>query len=323
MRSRSGELKPEHPAKWKRVVIQTSYVLLCVCAVGAGAMANLVNTYPLARYELMRRIGITPQNPYQGKDSLTVLLLGCDENYTYGGGKVLNPSARADSIHLVRFDFKNKGIGMFDIPRDSRVSVPGHHGVKITALHVYGGEEMMIEGVYQLTGIRAEKVVTVNYDFIKKLVDLVGGVEIFVEKDMDYDDNAGKLHIHLKRGWQTLDGVNAVGFMRFRHTDSTERRSKRQEEFMLALKDTIAKNPSVLPDISNLLLDTVKTSLGEQEVDFLAHFGKELPTNRVKRGGLPGTWNESNWQYLVDEDAVPKALQDAGITPELGSGSKQ
>lgn len=319
-----GTLSHAEPSSpLKRVMVSTLYVLLCITAVAGGALAGFAHTYPMAKFQIFRMFHMPPANPYQGRDDLIVLLLGCDENYTIGGAKVTMASARSDSIHLVRFDFKNKGIGMMDIPRDSRVSVPKHEGVKITALHVYGGEDLVIQGVYQLTGVRAEKVITVNYKFVKQLVDMLGGVEVFVEKNMDYDDNAGHLHIHLKRGWQKLSGEQAVGFMRFRHTDTTEMRSRRQEEFMMALKDEIARQPSAIPDISNLILEMLKTSLSPEEVDYLANFAHDLPANRVKRGSLPGKWNEQNWQWLVEESAVPKALEEAGIIEPRVSANRQ
>ncbi len=305
----------------RSVVVGFLYLLLCLGALASGMFGWLLKTYPLARYEVLRHVpGFAPRNPFEGRDDLIVLLMGCDENYTYGGGKVITKFARADSIHLVRFDFKNQGVGMLDIPRDSRVSVPGHEGVKITALHVYGGENLVIEGVRQLTGVVPDRVITINYAFVKKIVELAGGVEVYVPKDMNYDDNRGHLHIHLKKGWQRLDGDQAVGFMRFRHTDTTEMRSRRQEEFMLALKEELSKDPSKLPDLSNLILEMVISSFSTAEVDYLMNFVRELPTNRIKRGGLPGTWNEHNWEWLVDESKVPQALVEAGIKPQTAFG---
>lgn len=307
--------------RWRKVIIGILYAVLCLVSISAGSMASFFNTYPLLKMEVLRSMGLSDANPYESKDDLIVLLLGCDENRTYGGAKVTDEFARTDSIHLVRFDFKHQGIGMLDIPRDTRVSVPGHHGVKITALNVYGGEDLVVEGVYQLTGIRPEKVVLVNYAFVKKLVDMVGGVEVYVEKDMKYRDRRGDLNIDLRRGWQVLDGEEAVGFMRFRHTDSTEMRSNRQEEFLIALKDEIAKDPSKVPEISNLVLEMLRTSFTLEEIDFLSHFARSIATNRIRRGRLPGTWNESNWQFLVEEAGVRDALIQAGIIPTTSAST--
>ncbi len=64
----------------------------------------------------------------------------------------------------------------------------------------------------------------------------------------------------------------------------------------------------------------VISSFSTAEVDYLMNFVRELPTNLIKRGCLPGTWNEHNWEWLVDESKVPQALVEAGIKPQTAFG---
>src|SRR5436189_278002 len=102
---------------------------------------------------------------------------------------------------------------------------------------------------------------------------LLAGIDVNVSKKLDYDDNWGNLHIHLKPGYQHMDGYRAMGFVRMRHSDSDEMRSKRQHEFLEAMRAKI-KTPGTflrLPDVLNKMQDNLKYNLTSDQLFAIAN----------------------------------------------------
>jgi len=100
------------------------------------------------------------------------------------------------------------------------VKVNGKY-MKINALIGKGGEKMVIDMVEDITGLPVDYYVTLNFKGFREIVDTLGGVEINVPFDMDYDDPYQNLHIHLKKGKQVLDGKKAEQFVRYRKATTT------------------------------------------------------------------------------------------------------
>src|SRR5205807_9350050 len=124
---------------------------------------------------------------------------------------------------------------------------------KINAAHNFGGPELTNETIQQAFGVSADAWVVLNFEGFQQIVDAIGGIDVDVSKKLDYDDNWGNLHIHLKPGYQHLNGYQAMGFVRMRHSDSDEMRSKRQHEFMEAMRSKV-KAPGTwmsLPEMFN------------------------------------------------------------------------
>lgn len=292
-----------------KLLYWTAYCVLCLGSLAAGSVLGLAASSPLLGQAMKARLGIA-SNPFEGKDELFILALGCDENRQYGG-KVVSEFARTDSIHLVRLDFKNKAIGMLHIPRDTESPLEGHGVTKINGLHVVGGTELTAQAVEELTGIRPDRVVVVNYKSIEKSVDVLGGVELFVPKKMNYDDDAGDLHIHLNPGRQRLTGKQAVGFLRYRR-DSDFFRGERQQQFLKAMKQEISRKPDKFTDVVNLISEILSDSLSSEEIVSLAMFVAKVPSSKIKNAMLPVT--EGHGTVLVPiESEIPKALVDAGL----------
>lgn len=99
---------------------------------------------------------------------------------------------------------------MLSIPRDSRVRIPGHGFTKINDANVHGGPTLAAEVVNNtLGGVTVDRYVRVTTDAFKELVDLVGGVEVYVPERMYHKDVTQKLEIDLQEGWQNLNGDQA------------------------------------------------------------------------------------------------------------------
>lgn len=62
----------------------------------------------------------------------------------------------------------------------------------------------------------SDRTIVLNFKAFQELIDLLGGIEVFIQKDMVYKDVRGGLDIDLKKGRHNLNGVDAMGHVRFR-----------------------------------------------------------------------------------------------------------
>ena len=191
---------------------------------------------------------------------LRVLILGVDPGWSAPGKPGIG---RSDTIMLATYDPKAGGVSLLSIPRDSRVEIPGHGLDKINAAYAFGGVELARQTVQDFLKVPIRYYLKVDVTGFARLVDAIGGVTIDVAKDMDWDDNAGNLHIHLKKGLQTLDGKNALDYVRFRHTDSDLVRASRQQGFIAAAIKQVLKPANLLkiPELVRIGFATVQTNV--------------------------------------------------------------
>ena len=97
----------------------------------------------------------------------------------------------------------------------------------------------------------------VHDNAVEHIVDTLGGIPIYVEKNMYYNDYSGDLHINLSKGLNILSGKNAVGYLRFRKDGLGDiGRTRRQQWFIKGLLEkiqqpqTIAKIPELVQTVS-------------------------------------------------------------------------
>lgn len=131
-----------------------------------------------------------------------------------------NTNSLTDVIMIVSFDNITKKISILQIPRDTYAgnNVPSH---KYNA--VYGHHEKDVSGMETLKakvesdfGIKIGNYAAVTTKGLRSIVDAAGGVDLNVPINMNYDDRAQNLHIHLKKGLQHLNGSQAEQFVRYR-----------------------------------------------------------------------------------------------------------
>ena len=144
---------------------------------------------------------------------------------------------------------------------------------------------------------------------------MVGGVPINVEKQMDYNDNVGHLHIHLKPGQQVLNGYQAMGFVRFRHADSDLMRQKRQHEFSMALKARLMERPYYLGNVAQQMVKMANGAFSDDEVASLVNFGSTAKKEDVKMGSIPVV-DGPGYTLRVDRKRLDKVLKENLITDD-------
>jgi polyisoprenyl-teichoic acid--peptidoglycan teichoic acid transferase len=173
---------------------------------------------------------ITPE--YHGGPQ-TIMLAGSDRRH---GDKKKGLKPRSDTIILMRVD-PNKGIALLSLPRDLKVSIPGHGSDKINAAYTLGGPKLAIKTVKQLTHLKINHYIDVNFRGFQQAVDEIGCV--FVDVDRRYfNDNSGLGYgqqyaaINVRPGYQKMCGARALEYVRYRHTDTDISRNARQQDFM-------------------------------------------------------------------------------------------
>jgi len=148
------------------------------------------------------------------------------------GGDLGN--GRTDTIMVVHIPGLGSGAPttMVSIPRDSYVSIPGYGQDKINAAFAEGGAPLLAQTVEEATGVHLDHYVEVGFGGFAGLVDALGGVDV-CPADPINDPLAG---IDLPAGCQTLDGRNALGYVRSRATPRADLdRMVHQREFMAAV----------------------------------------------------------------------------------------
>ncbi len=241
--------------------------------------------------------------------------------------------SRTDTMMLVSIDTKAEEVGILSLPRDTRTIIAGRedHGYdKLGHAHAYGGPDMAVATISRLLSVPIHYYVRVNSAGAAKIIDTLGGVEIYVEKNMYYNDPFQDLHINLKQGLQTLDGDQAVQYLRYRSDGSDITRIERQQKFIAALKDqlfsvgTIVKLPSLLGQVS----DCIDTNMTAADMLSYARIASKLDGVTIKPGVLagdiatvedPGREPLSYWVLRPEETAEVVDQVIWGVDPQMNA----
>lgn len=238
---------------------------------------------------------IPPLFQYKIDRPVNILVLGIDRvpDVEKDSEEIFN--GNSDTMLLLRFDPTDDTVRMLSIPRDTQVFIRGAGQAKINSANARGGAELATHVVSKtLNDVAIDRYVRVTNDAFKDLVDLVGGVEVFVPYPMSYTDVTQGLNIDLKPGWQTLNGDRAEQFARFRMDEYGDiGRVQRQQVLLKSLRERL-KSPAVvprLPQAVKMALQYVDTNLSLEEMLALVNFGMSLDKEKIKMVLLPGRFS--------------------------------
>lgn len=295
---------------WKRILTGFAYVVVCGLALVFGTAMGYVGQSPtMSAFAKQMARQTPPQEIFNNSESVTLLILGCDEDLYYGGKQVLKEAARSDMMLLVRLDFTANRITAISIPRDLWVDMPGYRGHKINAFHAIGGPALAQQAVTFMTDVPVDRVIVLNYTAFQEMVDLVGGITVFVPKHLKYTDRAGGLFIDIKPGRQHLSGYDAMGFVRFRKGDSDFARQDRQKEFLLAFKQAVFEQPSRVRNVVEKSREVMGNALSPDELAALALFARKVGGESIKMDQLPVT-EGSGTNLIMDRRAARNKLRE-------------
>ncbi len=245
-----------------------------------------------------------------------VLIMGLDRTVSDQNPNIVFPVSRTDSLIAASFDPATHRVYLLSIPRDTLAAIPGHGTTKINAAHAWGGAPLAIRTVENFLGVRFPYYIEITERGYVHLIDAVGGVNVHIEKDLNYDDNWDGLHIHLKKGFRRLGGKAAMEFARFRHDPQGDiGRIQRQQDVMQALFDELRRPRIVtrIPRVLRVFREDSRTNLTQDQLITLALFGARLHPGGLIRETLPGQMGD-DWVPDIprDREMVARIFYDVG-----------
>ncbi|MEW5865700.1 MAG: LCP family protein [Bacillota bacterium] len=239
---------------------------------------------------------------------INVLILGIDRTYDYDGEPMEGP-ARADVIMLASFNPRSNTTYLISIPRDTRARIPGHGINKINASHTYGGQDLTRMTVQDLLSVPIDRYAEVDFQAFVRIIDAIGGVEIDVDKDMQYEDRAGHFKVDIQKGKQVLDGTKALGYVRYRADALGDiSRVRRQQILLKGLAQQAIRldNLHNLPEIVGLLKEYVKTDMSQRDMASIGWFLIRT-RGRLVSETLPGQFSRLYW--IPDGKAIGELIK--------------
>ena len=164
--------------------------------------------------------------------------------------------------------------------------------------------------LYRCYGFSADFYAQVNLDGFVDIVDAIGGVDVYVQNDMNYDDPYQDLHIHIKAGNQHLNGKDAEGFIRFRYgyAGADIARIDAQKIFMTAFikKLMSIEGVSKLNDLVKEINANLNTNVSLSDALYFATNALDLDLSKVVMLTMPGTpaYINNVSYYLVNKTAL-------------------
>lgn len=212
----------------------------------------------------------------------------------------------SDTMMLASYDQDTKEVDIISVPRDTYHEREGFSEPDTKKINAaFGGDPVSAaQAVHEvLQGIPINYYAVIDYDGVANIVDAIGGVEIDVPMDMNYEKHSEDppLIIHLKKGRQLLDGKDAVGFIRYRkgYINGDEGRVHAQQEFVKeAIKQSLGLN---LPSVGKAVIENVDSDITPRVALSLANGITNKDDTAIKSYTLPGNPVRLGlWYYFCD-----------------------
>ena len=220
------------------------------------------------------------------QQTINVLLLGVDDTAEEGY------YAQADSAVLFIVDTEAETAAMISIPSDTRIPLEGRtEAVALRDIYRQGGTPLALRMVEGYLGITIPYYATVDHAVFTQVIDELGGIDLYVEKNMAYTDSYDGFTIDLKKGYQTLDGEKAQQYIRYRDPNLGEfGRMKRQQRLVKAIIDQHATFGTMfdVPSILSILDEQSDTNLTFYPLLRIANVLSEYQPDMMLGEILPG-----------------------------------
>lgn len=247
--------------------------------------------------------------------------------------------ARSDTMLLVHISKKRDSAVIISFPRDSVVTIPEHTSSsdstktvsarlnKLNSAFSFGGAPLLISTLEGATGLRIDHYIEINFLGFKNIINALGGIDVCVKKKI----NDPKSNLVLDAGLQTLDGVQALKYVRTRYFDGLGDigRMTRQQEFMSAVLRKATSTGTLLNPVKliNFFNAAIKTVTTDEELDKndLLTLGKQLKNlsaNRVRtltvplsnaNGRVNGLGSVVIWDDVLAPELFTRLLNDESI----------
>jgi LCP family protein required for cell wall assembly len=330
--------QPPRRAKKRRWPLRLGIGLLVLVVIVAGAAALYAFSINRSVSQNIKHADNLPpdqptaagQSPRpkknSGDDSINVVLMGSDSRDATN----MRDNGRSDTLMILHLDSDRKGAYIISFPRDMYVNIPGKGKNKINAAYSFGGPQLSVATLEQLTGARMDHVAQVNFGGFIDLTNTLGGVTVT-------NTHAFTSHGHTyPKGKITLKGEQALWFVRERHKlpngdldRSANQRKVVQAILTKGLSGSTISNPLKFNSfVSGIAQDvTVDNSLSTSEIRKIA-LSLRLSPSDIKQIQAPLTGFQTISGIgdvdVVDQTkmkALGKALKDdklAGYVKKYG-----
>ena len=238
----------------------------------------------------------------------TFALLGSDKS-----------SANTDTIILVTFNTKAHTVGMVSVPRDTAVERSWAKYPKINAAYSKG-PDVLKEEIYHTFGIPVDFYIRIDLTAFIALVDELGGVDVYIPENMNYDDPYQDLHIHYTKGQKHLNGQQTMEVVRFRHnndgtgyTDVGRAEMQRTVLVSLAKKVLSWNSLTKLQNFLDIFQTYIKTDLSASDIAWFAAEALKVDlstglTQGALEGRGDGVYKGHSWCYIFEEETILPTL---------------
>lgn len=253
---------------------------------------------------------IEPMEPF------ILLLYGIDKR------EHIQDRGRPDTLMLALIHPKLARVNLISIPRDAYVPIPQHGKHKLNHSFSKGGVDLTIKTIETWLDIDLKGYFSIDFEGFEKLVDLVGGIEIEVDRDMAYDDPEDGTSIRLNQGLQVLNGKQALDFVRFRHsndgkTDSDYKRMERQQKVLKTIGGEMVSIHYMMKMFAmmRVLEEHLKTTLKPAELDTLIRLVPQLDMNNFVTTSMTGEgkYEDGLWFEVIsnqEKSRIQTLIQD-------------
>jgi LCP family protein required for cell wall assembly len=254
-----------------------------------------------------------------------VLVIGTDQRPAgthEAGANTRDAGSRSDTLMVWRV---GGGVSRrLSIPRDTLVPIPGHASNKINAAYAFGGPALTIKTVEQLTGIKINHVIIINFANFPKFIDAIGGVDVKTGRicsQISGGAQNGGWTLNLAPGTHHLTGIQALTLARTRHntcnpTSSDLTREGYQQQILNAIKSQLLSAHTFfhLPWASWYAPQAVRTDMGGFSLLSLfvaSEMGGSAPVQILKPTGaqaVPGVGDALTVTPQSVQQAVAKLM---------------
>ena len=289
--------------------------------------------------------------PKKTSKALNYLIVGSDtrEGLTKAEMKALRVGStktaaggRSDTMLLVHISKQRDKAYLVSLPRDSLVTIPAHTSTdgksqiaarqnKLNAAFAFGGAPLLIKTIEGATNLKIDHYIEINFAGFAGIVNALGGIDVCTKVNIDDP----KSHLVLSAGTHTLDGIEALKYVRTRDFDGRGDigRMQRQQQFMSSVikkasSTGVLLNPIKIVNFMNAAISTIKMdeNLSEGDLLDLAKQMRGLSSGNVRtltvplsnaNANVPGIGSVVIWDEQLSADLWTRIRDDASLVDEI------
>lgn len=321
-------LQPQKSQRLKWLAFGCIAMLLLVLGLGGFALARLRSNVHTAEMDVGELVG----NLASG--SLDILVIGSDtrsgNNAAYGDEADAESGARSDVMMLLQISEDRQMVNVVSFPRDLMVDIPkctdaetgqvyaASEDTQINESLERGGPGCTVATISNITGVEIDHFMLVDFNAVKALSSVVGGVQVCVTEDID-DTYSG---LKLKAGTSDVEGEQALAFLRSRHgfgDGSDTARIRAQQSFLSSLlrkvqSEGTLSNPGMLYRMAEAVTQNVTVDKGLTDLSTLVSVGSIFSTVDLSKVVFATVPHEP---YVLDDNKLQLSTESEAFFTKL------